>query len=243
MWSEKFYGQGVYLMPVKLFIFGRPGSGKSHAARFFELEAKMRGGSYFRINDYEFLRQQFLFDFDRVRFQQEEGGGFSVIDGTVLNEALSDVKKKAWQCYKSEQYDLIIIEFARSNYRKALQIFEKSFLQDAFFLYIHTELSTCFKRIRLRATNPQTLDDIFLPRTILNSIYDEDSRRYMLFGLAADLGLQDDQVLCIKNMGSVAYFEAYLAGFFQVFENRIGRSCETDPLQHIPAIFECVASK
>lgn len=231
-------------MPVKIFILGRPGSGKSYASRFFDLNAKMRGGSHFRVNDYQFLRQQFIFDFNHVRFKPVGEDGFSVIDKTVLGEALIDVRKRAKQCYESWQYDLVTIEFARSNYRKALQIFDKTFLQDAFFLYIHTELATCFKRIWLRAATPRTIDDTFMSETTLNSYYNEDSRRYMLFDLAADFGLKEEQVMCINNMGSITYFETCLSVFFQRFGDSIGKSLETDPLHPIPAaVFECVTSK
>jgi len=231
-------------MPVKLFILGRPGSGKSHAARFCELDVKIRDGFFFRINDYEFLQRQFFFDSNHVRFDSVGVNGFNVRDSAVFEEALVEVRKKARQCCESEVYDLVIIEFARSNYREALQKFGKKFLQDAYFLYIHTELPTCFERIRLRAANPQTVDDTFMSKDSLNFLYHEDNRRYMSVDLAAEFGLQDDQVMCINNMGSVEYFEARLAAFFQVFEHRIGRSLETDPALYIPAsVFECVASK
>ena len=231
-------------MPVKLFILGRPGSGKSHAARFIELQVKIRDGYFFRINDYEFLQRQFFFDNNHVRFEPVGDTGFGVVDKTVLDEALIDVMRKIKECCESEVYDLVIIEFARPNYRDALQIFGKKFLQDAYFLYIHTELPTCFERIWLRAANPLTADDTFISKNTLYSFYHEDNRRYMSVDLAAEFGLQDDQVMCINNMGSVEYFEARLAVFFQVFEHRIGRSLETDPALYIPAsVFECVASK
>src|SRR5712691_5718201 len=119
-------------MPEKLFILGRPGSGKSHAARFFELDVRIKGGTFFRVNDYEFLQRQFFFDSNHVRFNPVGDNGFNVRDGTVLDEALIDVTKKARYCCESEAYDLVIIEFARSNYREALQKFGKKFLQGAY---------------------------------------------------------------------------------------------------------------
>lgn len=231
-------------MPVKLFILGRPGSGKSHAARFFELDVKIRDGFFFRVNDYEFLQRQFFFDNNHVRFEPVGDTGFGVVDITIFDEALEDVKKKAHECCESGEYDIVIIEFARSNYREALQKFGKKFLQDAYFLYIYTELPTCFERIRLRADNPQTVDDTFMSEASLNRLYHEDNRYYMLVHLAADFELREEQVVCIDNMGSIGDFEARLAAFFQIFEDRIGRSLETDPALYIPAfVFECVASK
>ena len=231
-------------MPVKLFILGRPGSGKSHAARSFELDVRLRDGSFFRINDYEFLQRQFFFDVNHVRFDPLGDSGFSVRDSAVLDEVLVDVRREARQCYISGQYDLIIIEFARPNYRDALQKFSKDFLQDAYFLYIHAELPTCFQRILLRAANPRTTDDTFISESVLNFFYHEDNRLYMSRDLVADFGLQEEQVMCITNMGSMIDFDAHLTTFFQRFEERIGKPLETDPLQCIPAaVFEHVASK
>ncbi|HKV56766.1 MAG TPA: hypothetical protein VJO32_00735 [Ktedonobacteraceae bacterium] len=231
-------------MPVKLFILGRPGSGKSHAARSFELDVRLRDGSFFHINDFEFLQRQFFFDVNHVRFEPLGDKGFTVRDSAVLDEVLVDVEREARQCYKSGQYDLIIIEFARPAYRDALRKFGRDFLQDAYFLYIHTELPVCFQRILLRAANPRTKDDTFISEDALNFFYHEDNRHYMLYDLAADFGLQEEQVMCINNMGSVIDFDTCLTLFFQRFEDRIGTSLETDPLQCIPAaVFEYVASK
>jgi hypothetical protein len=231
-------------MPVKLFILGRPGSGKSHAARCFELDVKIRDGSSFRINDYEFLKRQFFFDKDHIRFDPVGDKGFVVRDSTVLDEALVDVREKASACCESEMYDLVIIEFARPNYSEALQKFGKKNLQDAYFLFIDADLTTCFERIQIRAANPQFPDDIFVPKEALDLLYTEDNRLYMSVGLATDFKLQDRQIRYIDNMGSIADFEAQLSEFFQLFQDSIGKSLETDPAQFIPtSIFDCEVSK
>jgi hypothetical protein len=235
--------ESVY-MPVKLFILGRPGSGKSHAARYFELDVKIRDGSSFRINDYEFLKRQFIFDKDHIRFVPVGDKGFVIRDFTVLDEALVNIREKASACCESEMYDLVIIEFARTNYSEALQKFGKRILQDAYFLFIDADLTTCFERIQIRAADPQFPDDIFVPKEALDLLYTEDNRLYMSVGLATEFELQDRQIRCIDNMGSIEEFEAQLTEFIQIFQERIGQSPETDPAQFIStAVLDCQVSK
>lgn len=231
-------------MPVKLFILGRPGSGKSYAARYFELDVRIRGGSFYRINDYKHLRQQFIFDRDHIRFEPI-GGGFNVRDPSVLNEALAEVIKEAKACCVAQMYDLAIIEFARPVYGDALRNFGNKFLQDAFFLFIDADLDTCFERIQIRAANPQFPDDdIFLSKETLHHFYGEDNKGYMPVGLINDFGLQGWQVKCMDNMRSIEEFQAQLSEFIQVFQEGIGQSPETDPAQFIStAVLDCQVSK
>lgn len=232
-------------MPVKLLILGRPGSGKSYAARYFELDVRIRGGSFFRINDYKHLWQQFILDKDHSRFEPIDDRGFNVRDPSVLNEALAEVIKEAKACYEAQMYDLTIIEFARPIYGDALRRFGHTFLQDALFLFIDADLDTCFERIQIRAAYPQFPDDdIFLSKETLHHFYGEDNKDYMPAGLIDDFGLQDWQVKCIDNLGSKEEFEAQLSEFIQVFQERIGQSPETDPVQFIsPAVLDCQVSK
>src|ERR1700722_14008904 len=136
---------GSIFMLVKLFILGRPGSGKSYAARYFELDVRIRGGSSYRVNDYKHLRQQFIFDRNHIRFEPIGEEGFNVRDPSVLNEALAEVIKEAKTCCEAQMYDLAIIEFARPVYGDALRKFGNKFLQDALFLFIDADLNTCFE--------------------------------------------------------------------------------------------------
>ena len=120
---------------------------------------------------------------------------------------------------------LVIVEFARPNYDKALQVFGENFLRDAYFLYIDADLATCFERIQKRAAHPQTPDDTFMSEETLALLYSEDNRLYMSVGLATDFKLQDHQIRCIDNMVSIGDFEAHLREFFQfIFKTEIAFS-------------------
>ena len=232
-------------MTVKLLILGRPGTGKSYAARYFELDVRIRGGSSYRINDYKYLRQQFILDKDHIRFEPIDDKGFNVRDPVVLKEALAEVIKEAKACCAAQIYDLAIIEFARPNYGEELRKFGSKFLQDALFLFIDTDLDTCFERIQIRAANPRFPDDdIFVSKETLLHFYSEDNKGYMPAGLVDDFGLQESQVKCIDNVRSIEEFEAELSKFIQVFQERIGQSSETDPVQSIStAVLDCQVSK
>lgn len=245
-------------MPVKLFILGRPGGGKSHATRyvekhikiFFEKYVIVRRGWFFCINDYTFLKQLFVFDQyvreeTQRRFKATDYGGFEVLDPRIFDEALNSVRKVAIVSCKYSNYDLVIIEFARPNYRKALQVFGEKFLQDAYFLFIDADLAACFERIQNRAANPQNLDDTFVSEKTLDLLYREDNRLYMSVGLATDFRLQQRQIRCIDNMTSIEDFEAQLSEFFQfIFNREFGHLPETDPAQLVPGtMFESELAK
>lgn len=232
-------------MSVKVFILGRPGSGKSYAARYFELDARIKGGSSYRINDYRYLRQKFLLDKEYIRFEPIENNGFNVRDPAVLDEALLEVIKEAKASYAAQVYDLALIEFARPHYGKELRKFGHTFLQDALFLFIDADLNTCFERIENRTAHPRFPDDdIFVSRQTLQHFYSENYKDYMPDGLIDDFGLQNWQVKCIDNVGSLEEFEAQLSEFIQVFQEKIGQSPETDPIQSIsPAVLDSQVSK
>lgn len=232
-------------MTVKLLILGRPGSGKSYAARFFELDVRVKGGSSYRINDIKYLRRLFLFDKEHTLFEPIDNGGFHVRERSVLNEALTEVVREAQVCFQGQIYDLVMIEFARPNYGEELRKFGRAFLQDALFLFIDADVDTCFERIQIRAAHPQfPEDDIFLSKETLPRFYSVDNKGYIPDGLIDDFGLQDWQVKCIDNVRSIEEFEAQLSEFLQVFQDRIGQSPETDPLQPVSsAVLDCQVSK
>lgn len=226
-------------MPVKLFILGRPGSGKSYAARYL----KLRFRSFIRINDYEYLVRQFAFDqhiSDRTqkRFNAASNGGFDVINPQVLDEALKYVAKKGWDYYRFLNYDLILIEFARSNYGLALNAFKPDFLRDAYFLYIEADLETCIERVKNRAANPQPdslADDTYFSEETLRHYYKIDDGYSLEDDLAKKYGIQSGQAKIIRNGGLIKGFHAQLDDFIQSVLNKMpGKLPETDPVQHIP---------
>jgi hypothetical protein len=166
-------------LAVKLFVLGRPGSGKSAAYRQIlkYLEQCHRDWSAQHFSDYEILQQ--MFRFERLflsnakprKFQPTEHGGFDVLDFSVLDKALVELEKKVRFGCSQEKDELMIIEFARDDYGRALELFRRSFLKDAYFLFINSDINSCIQRVYDRVANPTTVDDHFVSEDIIRSYY------------------------------------------------------------------------
>src|SRR5215471_15205714 len=110
-------------MSVKLFILGRPGSGKSTAARHVSKVAHDNGWFAAHIDDYKILYSKFKTDVEHQRFRPTEQDGFDVIDSSVLDESLNEMAERVRKMTRHlEKERLIIIEFARGDHRKALKL-------------------------------------------------------------------------------------------------------------------------
>jgi hypothetical protein len=167
-------------VPVKLFILGRPGSGKSEAYRQTEqfLLQSHKDWSVVHYTDYEILQEMFQFENhfqlnEKLRkFLPREHGGFDVRDFSVLDDVLKELEKKIKFRYsdiRSEQ--LIVIEFARDDYGQALKLFSPNFLKDAYFLFINSDINTCIQRVHDRIAHSSSIDDHFVSDDIICSYY------------------------------------------------------------------------
>ena len=192
-------------MVVKLFILGRPGSGKSSAARIIATIAQCRGWITFHINDYDILKEMAQADSAQKNFRYTEPRGFAVRNFSVLDVALRELEKRA-QHLSLEQDTLIIIEFARDDYSKALKWFSPGFLQDAYFLFMHLDLDTCVQRIQKRITytytDPPISDNHYVSEEIVRGYYQKDNRQYIQDGFKTDYGIMK-LIRIIDNSGSL----------------------------------------
>src|SRR5581483_9637093 len=169
-------------MSIKLFILGRPGSGKSTACRsvekFLRQQEQYKGWSIIHYKDYKILYEMFwyekLFPNPRKPKQFEattDFDGFDVLDFTVLDTALVNLEKKARERTTDQKDELIIIEFARQDYQHAFKQFSSSFLKDSYFLFIEADVATCIERVKERSINPATEDDFFVSDFIITEYY------------------------------------------------------------------------
>src|SRR6266581_9014445 len=110
-------------MTVKLFVLGLPGSGKSTIAREIAKNIDNRGLESIRINDYVILEQMYHDDIECKQFQPADRGGFDVIDLTVIDTALKKLEQSAQYLISYKPERVILIEFARNDYRKAFKLF------------------------------------------------------------------------------------------------------------------------
>jgi hypothetical protein len=164
----------------KLFILGLPGSGKSTVSRANIRYVNQTYKNWFvdRCCDYDILYNMFKRDAKRKDFYPVKYGGFYVTNPTRYNKALSQLETESWSC-KHFKYGLRIIEFARGDYLQALSLFPSLRLNDAYFLFINSDISACKTRIKARADHPRTLDDRYVSDYSFEAYYQRENQQYM----------------------------------------------------------------
>ncbi len=188
-------------MAIKFFLLGRPGSGKSTAARYIYAIAQQSGWSTIHINDYTFLRKMFEADTQHQQFQPSQEDGFDVIDFSVLDLVLQDVEKQANE-YTDCPQKLLLLEFARKDYVMALRQFQPVFLHDAYFIFFETDINTCIKRVYERSFHPITSDDHFISEQMIRSYYNEENTVNFYYDQLNNYGIDMQRIRSIKNTGN-----------------------------------------
>jgi len=214
-------------MDVKLFVLGNPGTGKSTVARYI-IEPLVRDCQWLpvRINDYEILREMFLEDAAKSdedrRFKAAEHNGFNVLDFTTFDGALQHLQQRVEE--KIAQYKttvsipkplFTIIEFARNDYQRAFQQFNADFLQNAFVLYLDTDLETCKRRIGQRIANQQTEDDYYVPNSIFETYYDRGNDKCLTEMLEEDFKISKRNMRVVNNNAPLKEVEPQIREFIQ----------------------------
>ncbi len=197
-------------MAVRLFVLGCPGCGKSTVARYIVEYVKQRYSDWsaIRISDYSILYKMFRNDTDGKYFRGADYGGFIVHENSVYDEALKKVEEEANSISTTDK-GLILIEFARSNYREALMQFNHDFVSNAYFLFLDTDVDICIKRVKGRiiykapidALDEDDLDDHFVPEAIIEAYRNINNKRYLSSHLKADHGIADREIAIIDNAG------------------------------------------
>ena len=201
-------------MTVKLFVLGLPGSGKSTVAREIEDYIGKKGVRLRRINDYIILEQMFHDDAKCEQFRPAENGGFDILDLTVFDTALKMLEKVTKQyILPAIPEGMILIEFARNDYRKAFQQFSNEFLQDSYFLYLDTWLEICKQRIRNRITNPNNPDDYNVSEYIFEAYYNKDNGKDLYDILEGGYQIDKQLVKIIDNNSSLGVVLQKIAPF------------------------------
>lgn len=201
-------------MPVKLFIVGLPGSGKSvmarHIEKFVSDQSKLDARSNWfttRFNDYPILHTLFTDDKEGKRFEPAVPGGFNVLDFNIFDDALKFLGNWITWHITSKQakpQELLLIEFARNDYRRAFDQFKRELLQDAYFIYLGTDIKVCQQRIHERVVNPENeKDDYPVSDRIFETYYHSDNGDRFLDILAQEIGIARQHVVVLDNNGSL----------------------------------------
>src|SRR6266446_3680111 len=197
-------------MIVKLFILGRPGSGKSTIARYIAKLAQHEGWAPTSYCDYNVLYSMFQKELHKPscpqqHFEPVDHNGFRVIDFSVLDPALKIIQKRAIaslnDCNPYTQ-KLIVIEFARDDYIQALRQFDPIFLQDAHFLFLDADVDLCIQRIHDRVAHPDSIDDHFVSNDIITGYYQKDSTPDVIRALADEFALDKQKMRHVETYSS-----------------------------------------
>lgn len=204
-------------MVVKVFALGRPGSGKSVAAQRLAEAAWNEGIPAKRLGDYEILRREAwqeeelyrvgALSAEQRRFYLAEHNGFGVHDFSVLDLALLQLRDELDERDQLAKNDrqLVVLEFARNDYRHACEVLGRETLSDAFFLYVNANADECFARINERTLHPTSPDDHYVPEAILKGYYKHDDGCHLQAHLEL-YGVPADHVIVVENHGAQCEF-------------------------------------
>jgi gluconate kinase len=128
---------------------------------------------------------------------------------------------------------LIMIEFARNNYREALKSFAPDFLQNAYFLFLETDIDTCVCRVRNCAVHAIKTNDHFVSEEIIRTYYAYDDIPQIVVNLKRDYGIEEQRVKVINNtQGSLKFFKEVNEFAVNILSRK--RCKDTEQLPTIP---------
>lgn len=161
-------------MIVKLFLLGRPGCGKSSATRHIIKHIQNKKRLIKRFKDFDILKEMSEQEQYKHSFKPTFYDGFDVIDHYVFDVALKELETRIYDYIpKANANEIIIIEFARSDYVEAFQRFFSFMLQDAHVLFIDTNLDACIQRVKQRMIKPKSTDDHYVSEEAIQKFYTE----------------------------------------------------------------------
>ena len=220
---------------LKVFVLGRPGSGKTtavnniikHVNYVFEHKEEL---TIQRFKDYEILYRMFEQDIkhkyqdaSKRKFRKAEYGGFDVLDKTMFDVALERLEENVNAFVPSSDNKIVTIEFARDDYKEALRIFSKDFLKDAHFLFVNCDLEQCMQRIYSRMSNPPKPDFHFVSEYIMHTYYSKENLTYMHHYLKNDFPLVRSVETISNTSISFEEFEERVKVFAKTLVEEISR--------------------
>lgn len=208
-------------MAIKVLLLGRPGSGKTTAARHLAKLAADKGLVATHIDDYEILQENFRADTLHQRFRpvscNGEYSGFDVVDFGVMDEALEETEVRARKRIAAvPSRGLVTIEFARDDYLQALKRFSADFLQDAHIIFFMVDTETSVQRVHQRYLKT---GHHFVSEHILRSYYKESRPHSILEALKGICGPQKKIQVC-DNTGSWGDFFRQINQFFSLLDEQ-----------------------
>lgn len=190
-------------MLVKVFVLGRPGSGKTTAIHHLTNIAHQRKYSALCVDDYSILHRMSHEEMYHTCFRSTDHEGFDVLDHSVYDTALELLEQQVHDAATTEHDGIVTIEFARNDYWHALQRFSPEFLTDAYFLFVEADLSTCIQRIHQRVHDSRRVNNHFVSDYIMHSYYKRDNWSRVRTRLIRDYNIHKE-VITFHNTSTLA---------------------------------------
>jgi len=200
--QENYLSLGSVFMFIKIFVLGRPGSGKSTVVRRMVELAECRNYPVICVKDYDILYQMFQNDGNRGQFRAADYGGFDVLDTIVFDDALKLLENIVCEMSVPEETTLMTIEFARDDYSTAFKLFSSEFLRDAYIFFVEADLKSCIKRIHKRVITPSEPDHHFVSDYIMETYYNQDNWIYVSSSLMQEYP-DCKEIVAIRNTNSL----------------------------------------
>lgn len=203
---------------VKLFVLGRPGTGKSTAARLTVQVVREYEWLAEHLDDYGILYWMYLNDCKgQFRPASATLAGFEVVDVTVREEALAVLRRRIDFALTKvlDRKKLVIIEFARNSYKTVLQQFGEDFLKESYFLFLSSPLEDCMARIEHRAKHPIYEGDRFISRKTMETSYFDDDIPATRAMLKTVYKLDEKHIRVIYNLFSEKVFLSEVCRFIE----------------------------
>jgi adenylate kinase family enzyme len=189
-------------MFVKVFVLGRPGSGKTTAIHHLLESARQHKILALNVDDYSILYHMSRQDIYHKQFRDTDYNGFDVLDPSVFDTALEILEQEIRTTASSAQNGIITIEFARHDYRYALSKFQPDFLEDAYVFFVDADLHTCIQRIYQRVASPLAVDNHFVSDQVMHAYYSNDNWLYVNTQLKKEYNIHKE-VKAFRNTGSI----------------------------------------
>jgi len=155
-----------------IFMLGRPGCGKSYLYKnVFVPVLKEKIGEIERMDDFPVLKKLLDEDTEFKRHLRKDGG-FEVTDWSIVDDVLKEMDSILKR--KESNNKIIILEFARDNYKKALLNFSDYIKEKTLLLYIWAPFEVCLESNKNRFEKGKDIDDHIVPINLMNTYYRTD---------------------------------------------------------------------
>jgi adenylate kinase family enzyme len=157
-----------------IFLIGKPGSGKTISAEILIDFFKKRAPDTPVVNIDDFCRLKAALKKDRQFLRHRRGaeGGFEILDQSIYDEVLVGINDVIKNQYMNGG-QLILIQFARTSYERAFQLFGREIINKSVIIYLDCDLEICWARNLLRMDRHDSKQH-YVPKAVMERDYAGD---------------------------------------------------------------------